>query len=95
LDGEARFDYERLGRFLDSRGVSEDCPFCGVNSWTTFGPEQINAIWLSVTDSEGRVIRAGRTSGGMLAYCLTCKNCGFVRLHNTQQVDAERDDEAH
>lgn len=95
LDGEARFDYERLGRFLDGRGVKEVCPFCGVNSWTTLGPEQINAVFLSVADPDGSVLRIGRAMGGIYAYCLTCENCGFIRLHNAQTVDPERDDEAH
>jgi hypothetical protein len=67
-------DLQRLGEAVDKAGARLDCPSCGHKEWAFLeGPIELPA--------------AGGRPKGFQALPLTCKRCGFIRLHAASILD--------
>lgn len=67
----------RITRKLQSRIISEACPFCNNINWFLIDRETMAGI-LEFTENRK-----------LTTYTLACTNCGFVRQHLRAVVDGE------
>jgi hypothetical protein len=73
---------------LNTRGASTECPVCGGVRWGPVGALGNLLITLPAITPDGEVVQTSDQLGGINAFALTCKTCGFIRLH-AEQVLAE------
>jgi C4-type Zn-finger protein len=67
-------DLQRLGEAVDKAGARLECPSCGHKEWAFLErPVELPA--------------AGGVPEGFQALPLTCKRCGFIRLHAASILD--------
>lgn len=80
-----------VARFFAKVHARSQCPFCGQTSWLVtdvHGEAPAISYYPMV---EGQPQQPGLLGREALAaipvYALTCRNCGFLRLHNRTVVD--------
>jgi hypothetical protein len=79
--GGNEVNYDRAMRALGARGATLTCPFCGTDAWHRLGDLGNLGVFLEGTMPDWQPVRTGEGAGGIAAYVLICKNCGFIRLH--------------
>jgi hypothetical protein len=76
-------DLDRLRQQLQRVGAKTDCPICGTRSWA-IGEEDV--LLQAIGDDSD--LTMGK---GYVVHALTCRNCGFVRLHAADFLERSAD----
>jgi hypothetical protein len=82
---------ERMARALDAAGASYECPSCGHDQWARNTNPVVLKETRPVEVNEVGVPVAGELVGGIPAFALVCRRCGFMRLHSVQALLGDMD----
>jgi len=82
---------ERVAEALNEAGASYQCPSCGHDQWARNPNPVVLTETRPVEIDEMGSPAAGELFGGISAYALICRRCGFMRLHSTKALLGEMD----
>ena len=76
-------DWSVVQAFLRSRILKPLCPMCGDpdGGWRLY--DEGRAVTLKRVDDRNKEV------GSFQAFAFACANCGFLRLHSPQVIEAE------
>lgn len=77
---------QRVAAALESVGASLECPSCGHSQWARVPKPLVLKETQAVNVDEAGVPVGGELVGGVPAYALICKRCGFMRLHSVKYL---------
>jgi hypothetical protein len=81
-----QFNLDRAKAALERAGAKRECPSCGHIEWyRNPDPVIVEEARPTVVDESG-IPTAGELGAGIPAYALSCKRCGFMRLHNLKYL---------
>jgi hypothetical protein len=76
----------RVRGFLEKRGVSNACPFCGQSAWTVVNDGTADPGLLMLRQDQAFPI----PPPALPTYTLVCNNCAFVRSHAKLMIDRDQ-----
>ena len=77
---------QRVANALESSGASLKCSSCGHDQWARVPKPLVLKETESVSVDEVGVPIGGELVGGVPAYALICKRCGYMRLHSVKYL---------
>jgi len=81
---------QRVAKALDAAGASYECPSCGQTEWDRNPDPVVLKETRAIEVDQVGVPVAGELVGGIPAYALICRNCGFMRLHSVSALLGDR-----
>lgn len=83
---------DELIAWLNERGADKPCPACDANDWIAETDELDSSSLrvlgpMSITKKETENGVKASVVSVYDAYMVSCKNCGFIRLHNKNIVE--------
>ena len=80
---------QRAMAALERAGAKLECPSCGNVDWfRNTDPVVLKETRPVEVDDVGTPV-AGELFGGIAAYTLICRRCGFMRLHSIRHLHGE------
>jgi hypothetical protein len=77
---------QRVMAALERARAKLECPSCDQRDWSRNpNPVVLKETRPVQTDDVGTPV-AGELFGGIPAYVLICRNCGFIRLHSVKAL---------
>jgi hypothetical protein len=87
-----RLEYQGAVEALNERGARVERPICGETGWGSVGSLGNLLATLPAITPHGEVVGTSDSLGGINAFVLTCRNCGFIRLHAEQVLSNDPTD---
>jgi predicted nucleic-acid-binding Zn-ribbon protein len=82
---------KQFGEFLSTKKVGFGCPSCGHEEWNVEGDdsdEGLRVVEAPIFDPDYKPDFFQGPRESMRFYVMTCRNCGYARMHNATVVDS-------